>query len=147
MRIAVASSFLVLVSCGGSGQRAIRPGDSFERELRPGDTHIYSVALGAGESAFVVVNQMGIDVIVDVIDPAGKVIASVDSPNGRNGDEPVLLEPEARGTYLLRVRPIDANEPVAKYSARYPWRRDAQETGAVVDAARRWLADACIEIP
>ena len=140
-------ALVAALSVSGKTSRAIRPGDSFETGLRPGEAHNYSVALDGGESALIVVNQMGVDVVVEVQDPAGKVIASVDSPNGRNGDEPALLEPQGRGTFTLRVRPIDANEPAAKYSLRYVWRRDAQATRRVLLASQRWLADASTAIP
>ena len=51
-----------------------------ERDLKPGEAHAYLVPLAVGESALIVVNQMGVDVVVEVEDPAGKTIASVDSP-------------------------------------------------------------------
>jgi erythromycin esterase len=116
---AALGSVALLAACGGWRENALRQGDSLERELKPGEAHVYLVPLAVGESALIVVNQMGVDVVVEARDPAGKIIASVDSPNGRNGDEPVLLESDGRGTFTLRVRPFDANEPAAKYSLRY----------------------------
>jgi erythromycin esterase len=142
--LAVLGSVALLAACG---ERALRQGDSLERELKPGDAHVYLVPLAVGESALLVVKQLGVDVVVEVRDPAGKTIASVDSPNGRNGDEPVLLEPDGRGTFTLRVRPIDANEPAAKYGLRYVWRRSAPATAAAVHASQQWLASASVAIP
>jgi len=147
--LAALGSVALLAACSGSGETssAISQGDSFERELEPGEVHVYLVPLAVGESALIVVQQKGVDVVVEVRDPEGKIIASIDSPNGRNGDEPVLLEPEGRGTLTLRVRPIDANEPAAKYSLRYAWRRDAQATRAALHASQQWLANASVAIP
>ena len=147
MNLAALGSVAVLAACSGWRERPLRQGDSLERELKPGEEHAYSVPLAVGESAFIVVKQMGVDVVGEVRDPAGKVVASVDSPNGRNGDEPVLLEPDSGGTFTLRVRPIDANEPAAKYSLRYVWRRTAQATEGALHAARQWLVDASVAIP
>jgi erythromycin esterase len=146
LHITAVCSFALLAACN-SGAREIKPGGSFEVALKPGETHEYSVTLDTLESALVTVTQKGIDVVVEVRDDAGKVIASVDSPNGRNGDEPVLLEPEGKGTFTLRVRPIDAREPAAKYSMRYQWRRDAQATGAARFEAQRWLTERSTGIP
>lgn len=147
MILAALGSVALLGACGGWRESALRQGDSLERELKPGDVHVYLVPLAVGESALIVVNQMGVDVVVEVRDPAGKTIASVDSPNGRNGDEPVLLEPDSGGTFTLRVRPIDANEPAAKYSLHYRWRRTAQATEAARRASQQWLVNASVAIP
>jgi erythromycin esterase len=140
-------AFLGACADSSGAAREIRGGDSFEKDLKPSEAHDYSVRLDSGESALVTVNQMGIDVVVEVRDPHDKLIASIDSPNGRNGDEVVLLEPAADGTYTLRVRPIDPKEPSAKYSVRYQWRRDAAQTAAVAAAARQWLAQQSVEAP
>ncbi|HJQ99669.1 MAG TPA: erythromycin esterase family protein [Candidatus Polarisedimenticolaceae bacterium] len=146
---AALGAIALLAACRGSGKSSseIRQGDSFERELNPGEEHVYAVPLAAGESALVVVEQRGVDIVVEVLDPTGKTIASVDSPNGRQGDEPVLLEPEAGGTFTLRVRPIGADEPAARYELRYAWRRDAQATAAALHASQQWLARASAAIP
>ena len=146
---AVVGALTFLGACADSSGavRAIRSGNFVEKDLKPSEAHDYSVELDSGESALVTVNQMGIDVLVEVRDPQEKLIASVDSPNGRNGDEVVLLEPATGGTYTLRVRPIGPNEPSAKYSLRYQWRRDATRTAADTDAARQWLAQQSMEIP
>src|SRR5262245_34784365 len=85
--LAALSSVALLAACSGWRESALRQGDSLERDLKPGEAHVYLVPLAVGESALIVVKQMGVDVVVEVRDPAGKTIASVDSPNGRNGDE------------------------------------------------------------
>jgi len=135
----VLSSVALLATCSGWRESALHQGDSLQRDLKPGEAHVYLVPLAVGESALIVVNQMGVDVVVEVRDPAGKIIASVDSPNGRKGDEPVLLEADSHGTFTLRVRAIDANEPAAKYSLRYAWRRSARATEAALHASQQWL--------
>lgn len=139
-------------AAGANGSGAVdthflSPGDSLERELKPGDVHTYGVDLGTGESAFIVFKQMGVDVVVEIRNADGTLIASVDSPNGRNGDEPVLLDFGERARFELRVRSIDASQPAGKYGVRYAWRRDAQETEAVVNTSRQWLANASVQIP
>jgi len=140
-------SVALLVACSGGRESALHQGDSLERNLKPGEAHVYLVPLAVGESALIVVNQMGVDVVVEVRDQAGKIVASVDSPNGRKGDEPVLLEADSHGAFTLRVRPIDTNEPAAKYSLRYAWRRSARATKAALQASQQWLTRASVAIP
>src|SRR5947208_13560577 len=59
-----------------------------EREITTGDVHSYSVSVTAAQVLDVVVEQRGIDVVVDVRAPDGRKIMEVDSPNGTEGPEP-----------------------------------------------------------
>src|SRR5258708_3825224 len=49
--------------------RLIEAGKPIERELKGGETHVYSVALTAGQLLHVVVDQRGIDVVVALFGP------------------------------------------------------------------------------
>ena len=115
------------------------------RVLEPGASHRYRLPLGRGASCEVVVTQDGVDVVVEVIDPTGARIASVDSPNGRHGDEPVELFAIAGGDYQLVVRSIDRGEPAGRYAIKLA-RRDEAATRRLLDerararsAAAAWL--------
>src|SRR5262245_3710740 len=57
-------------------------------ELTGGESHAYRVILTAEQYAYVVVDQRGIDVAVKVVDPDGRQLTEVDSPNGKEGPEP-----------------------------------------------------------
>ena len=96
-----------------------------------------TIALQAGESADLAVLQEGIDVVVDVIAPNGIRLDSVDSPNGRQGDEPVSLFADSGGTYRLHVRPIAANEPAGRITIRVVALRDAAATRSLLAERRR----------
>ena len=91
-----------------------------ERELRAKQTHAYTIALEAGQFLDAAVNQRGIDVIVRVLAPDGKLIAEVDSPNGTRGDEPIALEAKTAGTYRIEVSPLEqeGNASVGRYEIR-----------------------------
>ncbi len=71
------------------------------------DVQALRVHLEAGQFLFLTVEQQGIDVMLQVTDPAGGVVAEVDSPNGRWGPEPLVLYPEATGEYRIELRPFD----------------------------------------
>jgi hypothetical protein len=69
----------------------LRPGAVLNVRIVPGQPHSYGVQLRSGESAELVVQQDGVDVAVDVRDPGGRLLDSIDSPNGRSGPEPVSV--------------------------------------------------------
>ncbi len=87
--------------------RELEQGKPIERELAGGGVHAYSIQLTAGQFLSVIVDQRGIDVVVILFDPKGKQVAEVDSPNGTQGPEHVLLVAKAAGIYRLEVRSLE----------------------------------------
>jgi len=75
----------------GSEVLWLEEGKPFERKLAGGESHSYQLNLTAGQYARVIVEQKGIDVVVSVFGPDGKLITAVDSPNGSIGAEPVHI--------------------------------------------------------
>src|ERR1043166_4866966 len=65
--------------------RSLEVGQLITRELSPGQSHSYQVSLAAGQYAHVLVEQKGIDVVVKLFAPDGKLITQFDSPNGSLG--------------------------------------------------------------
>ena len=132
----------------------LRVGAAVERPLAPGGVEEASVRLRAGESADAVVRQQGIDVVVELRAPGGRLLATIDSPNGRQGDEPVPILAETGGVYRLTIRPIAANEPAGRISIELLALRDRAATRAAAEARRRardaaaaWLAGRSAVIP
>ena len=116
-----------------------------EVPLKPGMTHDYALRLAQGESAEVVVHQQGVDVVVDVKSPAGKLLDSIDSPTGRNGDEIVEIIALESGAYGITVRPFQ-NEPAGSYRLEVKALRGTRETADLLrtrrearNAATQWL--------
>ncbi|MGH7483210.1 MAG: hypothetical protein ACRELV_13740 [Longimicrobiales bacterium] len=69
--------------------------------------------LPAGHSAEIVVMQRGVDVVLELI-ARDSVIETVDSPNGRNGPEPIEIFAMRATQYRLRIRPFDQREPAGR---------------------------------
>ncbi len=127
---------------------------ALEEMLKPGDSHQYALHLERGESAEVVVHQQGVDVVVDVRNPAGKLLDSIDSPTGRSGDEIVEIIAKESGTYVITVRPFDGNEPAGSYRLEVTALRGSRETAELLrirrearNAAGQWLRPRSVAIP
>src|SRR5262245_24559186 len=82
---------------------SLEVGQVIPGELKGGQSHSYQISIAAGQYAHVVVDQKGIDVVVKLFAPDGKLITEVDSLNGAVGPEPVYAIAETTGIYRLEV--------------------------------------------
>src|SRR5262245_16406774 len=96
------------------------PNRPIERELGVGETHAYKIMLQAGQFLEAAVNQRGVDVVVRVFAPEGGNLAEIDSPNGKQGDEPISVEAKTTGSYRIEVSSLQksASNPVGRYEIR-----------------------------
>lgn len=85
------------------------PGFKNELFLSKGQQNIYVIRLNKGDFLNMAVLQEGVDIVIDVFDPKGQKLKSIDSPNGRRGVEPVNIEALFAGLYRLEVHPF--NDP------------------------------------
>ncbi|PKG42562.1 alpha/beta hydrolase [Psychroflexus sp. MES1-P1E] len=82
-------------------------GMRLEKALSASEEHIYTISLENGMSILAEINQIGIDLVIDIHNPNGKLIKQVDSPNGEDGIEPVDFTANKTGKYKLIVRTLD----------------------------------------
>ncbi len=85
------------------------------RELEPADTHAYRVSVESGQFVFIAVDQLGIDVIVRLLDPDGELLREVDGPVPF-GMEELPFSPEISGEYTVEIRAYDLEEPRGRYA-------------------------------
>lgn len=123
-------------------------------ELGAGDIAEATLRLRSGESAEVVVEQQGVDVVVELFSPGGALLDSVDSPNGRQGPEPVAMLARESGLYRLRIRPIATNEPRGRITISLGVLRSVAETREITaerrrlrDEAARWIGQDSAALP
>ena len=90
-----------------------------------------------GESVALVVDQRGVDLVVEVRNRRDSLLQSIDSPNGRPGPEPVEIVSRRDETYTPRVRPFDDNEPRGRYALDVIAWHNAAATGALLTARRQ----------
>jgi CHAT domain-containing protein len=94
----------------------LAPGKAVDHALAGGQNHTYRLSLSAGQAADITVEQKGIDVAVDILDPASVSLAIFDSELRPVGEEHVGLVAESSGTYQIRVRAKYAGDPPAGYA-------------------------------
>src|SRR5256714_2315973 len=93
---------------------SLEPGVSLERTLERGQSQSFGVNLDKDQFLQLAVDQHGIDVVVRVFSPAGKMLGEFDSPNGTEGPENVSLISAAAGVYRINVAPLGEGEDVAR---------------------------------
>ena len=97
------------------------------RTLNPGEKHTHTFTLKANDYLKLVVEQLGIDVVVRLMGPDGKVVIEVDSPNGTQGPEPLAVIVEQAGTFTLEIESLEKTAPPGKIELKLEPIRPATE--------------------
>lgn len=79
------------------------PGVEVERALEVGESHLHTLRLEAGHYLELVAVQRGVDLAIALCDPAGRLLAEVDSPTGPVGEERLTAVAAAGGVHRLAV--------------------------------------------
>lgn len=107
---------------------ALAVGTPTERELAGVGTDGYTYQADREQFVSIVVDQRGIDVVVRLIDPAGKTLVEMDSPNGATGPEPLMFVAETAGTYRVEVQSLDPKAALGRYEIRVAEARPSTST-------------------
>ena len=121
----------------GSDSPWLEEGQQIEREMAGGQSQSYRLTVSSGQYARVVIEQKGIDVVVKLFAPDGKLITAVDSPNGTHGPETVHITAEATGVYHLMVSSFTTDARPGRYEAKLVELRPATQQDRDRLAARR----------
>ena len=111
---------VVVLSYGQTPESPGKPNDGKqlpdnEQKLNPGEKQTFPLNLKVGDYLRVRVEQKGIDVVVRLIQPDGKIHNEVDSPNGTIGPETLILLCEHEGRYTLEIESLDKQAPPGMY--------------------------------
>jgi hypothetical protein len=87
----------------GEDLTTLERGQTIERQISADSRDTYRIALEAAQYAAVVVEQRGIDVSLELTDPAGNSIALVQDEITRSGDERLQIVADTAGAYILTV--------------------------------------------
>ncbi len=95
---------LSLPGCGplaAQQPRTLARGQTLAATLQGSAAHDYTVALNARTFVRGQANQLTVDVVITILDPAGKELARIDGPN--RGPEPFQFTTDTTGTFVVRV--------------------------------------------
>ncbi len=85
------------------------------RDLAGGGSDSYRMKLEAGQYVRCAADQQGIDVVLRLLAPDGRLIAEVDSPSGSQGPEKASVVTQTAGDYRIVVRSDDAKAKPGRY--------------------------------
>jgi len=112
-----------------------------QRELVGGQEHRYQITLAEGQYANVIVELRGIDVVVQLQEIGGKVIASFDGEYRSQGEQRVEMVAEAAGSYRLSVIASSKGASAGQYEIRVTEIRTATKNDRLLHEARKLDAD------
>src|SRR5690242_4489423 len=115
-----------------------RPGPILERHLDRNQTHRYQLPLQANECVDLIVEQRGVDVVIQAIDPDGTPIAEFQEELRNTGEEHVQVVASKPGTYALAIKPMDGIDvgPASSYAIRQITRHTATDADRAMQEAR-----------
>ena len=131
----LAALSVLLAPAGGiSAEPALplpAPGQWIERELPVRQQDEFFVDLAVGQCLHVVVEQKGLDLVEELVDPRGRLVLRVDTPRAAYGPETLWALAATPGRHRLRIRGL-----FAETGGRYALRVQAVRPGSREDRAR-----------
>jgi CHAT domain-containing protein/Tfp pilus assembly protein PilF len=117
--------------------QVLERGKPIRRELAGGQEHSYQIRPSVGQFLKVIVEQRGIDVMVQVSGPDGKRILKFDSESRYHGQEEVSLVAETTDGFRLIVRPRLNGAAAGSYEIRVEELRAATDSDRALHDARK----------
>jgi CHAT domain-containing protein len=122
--------------------RRLELGKPIERTIAGGQTHSYQLTLPRNQYLYLTVEQRGIDVVVNLFGPDGTKLDEIDSPNGKQGVERVMMVAQAVGDYRLELRPLHKNSSAGRYEVGIIESRPATEQDRIRVSAMQTFREA-----
>jgi len=85
---------------------SLTPGAIYPRTIAQGQPHSFRFDLPAGHFFRLAVEQRGLDVVLGLRAPSGRLMLEVDTPIGNKGRETLLAVAQVAGEYVLEVAPL-----------------------------------------
>lgn len=115
----------------------LEPDKPIERELSGSQKHAYRLTLSLGQYANFIVEQRGIDVVVRLFGPDGKLIVELDAESRTQGQESLEVVADAAGAYKVEIGTKYKLLPAGRYEIRLAELRDATEKDSSLEEARK----------
>ncbi len=112
---------LLLIFCHNISAQSVTDekiieGEKVSKKISVSEEHSYTVPLDNGMAIIGEVVQIDIDLVIDVYNPNGKLLKQIDSPNGKNGTEPIDVTANDSGKFKLVIRSLDENAIDGQYT-------------------------------
>src|SRR5215471_8894104 len=121
----------------------LQSGPPVKQSLAAGQSHTYRIDLASGQFLHVRVEQQGIEVVVRLRDPSGKVLTEYrDRLRGPAGREQLSIISEASGAYILEVQSTNAKAAPGSYQVQVKSLTPAHDRDAARVAAMRGFHEA-----
>jgi CHAT domain-containing protein/Tfp pilus assembly protein PilF len=138
----LAALFFLPAGCAPAQVRTPIDVPAREHAIRGGETQSMTLEIDAGEILGIVVEQDGVDVMVELVDPQGKTVATADGPDYWMWEEEIALIAEASGSYQLRFKPYLENAAPGVYRVRIDGPRAPRDADRTRIEALRELSTA-----
>jgi tetratricopeptide (TPR) repeat protein len=102
----------------GVDVRLLELGKPIEQEMAGGQSHFYQIALTADQYLRVEVGQRGVNVKLELFDPAGMKLTEVDNARGKQGSELLTFIAEVSGNYRIQISVAEKNAPAGRYEVK-----------------------------
>ena len=90
--------------------------ETISSKISDRENHTYTIHLKNGMAIIGKVTQKGIDLVIDIYKPDGKLLKQIDSPNGTNGDEPFDITANQSGKYKFVIHSLEKDSKKGNYT-------------------------------
>lgn len=125
----------------GQQIRQLAPGKPMVRDLSGAESHSYQMMLSAGQYARVLVDQRGIDVVIKLIGPNGKLIKEFDADSRVDGQEIASWVADKNGAYRLDLSAKNQGAAPGQYVIQAVALRTAKEDERGLEEAADLIAE------
>ncbi|MCI0614345.1 CHAT domain-containing protein [bacterium] len=129
-RVLLITAFVISLTVEIQSQQEITKlevGNVIVRELNSGQEQNYRITLSQKQYACIIVEQRGIDVVIQLLGTDGNVILTTDDEYRTNGQEKIEIVAETDQSYQLRIKSSSNNAPSEQYEIRIAEIRAATE--------------------
>jgi len=112
-------------------------GQRLERELGGNESHEYQLTLASDQYANVIIDQRGIDLVVQLLATDGKKVADFDREIRTQGEERIEIVADQAGNYRLLIKPKFPKLAQGRYEIQFAELRAATNEERTLHEARK----------
>lgn len=122
--------------------KELRVGNVIKSQLKGEQKEEYYLRVESNQLIYIVVNQMGVDVVVTLRNSQHEKILEVDSPNGKEGQEPIFCKINEAGNYTLEISSLDPEASLGKYEIFFKELKNSDPEDEILMLAEKLLTEA-----